>query len=48
VNNVPAKGGSISVAGPVIAGGTVYVLSGYDTFGEAPGNVLLAFSVDGQ
>jgi len=48
VNNVPAHGGSISVAGPVILGGTVYVLSGYDTFGEAPGNVLLAFSVDGQ
>jgi len=48
VNNVPAHGGSISVAGPVIAGATVYVLSGYDTFGEAPGNVLLAFSVDGR
>ena len=48
VNNVPAHGGSISVAGPVIAGGTVYVLSGYDAFGEAPGNVLLAFTVDGQ
>jgi polyvinyl alcohol dehydrogenase (cytochrome) len=48
VNNVPAHGGSMSVAGPVVAGGTVYVLSGYDTFGEAPGNVLLAFSVDGQ
>ena len=48
VNNVPGHGGSISVAGPVIVGGTVYVLSGYDTFGEAPGNVLLAFSLDGQ
>jgi len=48
VNAVPAHGGSISVAGPVIAGGIVYVLSGYDSFGEAPGNVLLAFSVDGQ
>jgi len=48
VNTVPAHGGSISVGGPVIAGGTVYVLSGYDPFGEAPGNVLLAFSVDGQ
>jgi polyvinyl alcohol dehydrogenase (cytochrome) len=48
VNKVPAKGGSISVAGPVVAGGMVYVLSGYDTFGEAPGNVLLVFSVDGK
>lgn len=48
VNGVSAHGGSISVAGPVVVGGTVYVLSGYDTFGEAPGNVLLAFTVDGK
>jgi polyvinyl alcohol dehydrogenase (cytochrome) len=48
VNGVPAHGGSISVAGPVVADGKVYVLSGYDTFGEAPGNVLLAFSADGN
>jgi len=27
---------------------TVYVFSGYDTFGEAPGNVLLAFTIDGR
>jgi polyvinyl alcohol dehydrogenase (cytochrome) len=48
VNGVSAHGGSISVAGPVVVDGTVYVLSGYDTFGEAPGNVLLAFTVEGQ
>ena len=48
VNGVAAHGGSISVAGPVVAGGTVFVLSGYDSFGETPGNVLLAFSVDGN
>jgi polyvinyl alcohol dehydrogenase (cytochrome) len=48
VNGVPAHGGSISVAGPVIADGTVYVLSGYDTFGETQGNVLLAFAADGN
>ena len=48
INGVPARGGSISVAGPVIAGGTVFILSGYDTWGETPGNVLLAFSVDGN
>jgi polyvinyl alcohol dehydrogenase (cytochrome) len=47
VNGVSAHGGSISVAGPVVADGTVYILSGYDTFGETPGNVLLAFSADG-
>ena len=46
VNDVPAHGGSISVAGPVVVDGNVYVLSGYDTFGEAPGNVVLAFSVN--
>jgi len=45
VNGVPAKGGSMGSAGPVIAGGTVFVPSGY-TFGErgTPGNALLAFS----
>ena len=48
VDGVPARGGSISVAGPVIVNGTVYILSGYDTFGETPGNVLLAFSPDGN
>ena len=48
VNGVPAHGGSISVAGPVIVGGMVYAISGYDTFGEAGGNVLLAFTVDGR
>jgi polyvinyl alcohol dehydrogenase (cytochrome) len=44
VNRVPAKGGSMGSAGPVIVGGTVFVTSGY-TFGErgTPGNALLAF-----
>ena len=48
VNGVAAHGGSISVAGPVVVDGKVYVLSGYDTFGETPGNVLLAFGADGN
>jgi polyvinyl alcohol dehydrogenase (cytochrome) len=48
INGVPGRGGSLSVAGPVIAGGMVYVLSGYETFGGIPGNVLLAFSVEGR
>lgn len=34
--------------GPVIAGGMVYVNSGYSYLGWTPGNVLLAFSVDGK
>jgi polyvinyl alcohol dehydrogenase (cytochrome) len=31
---------------PIVAGGMVYVSSGYGTFGLRPGNVLLAFGVD--
>ena len=46
VNGVPAKGASINGAGPVIAGGMVYVNSGYGALGGRPGNVLLAFGVD--
>ena len=47
VNGVAAKGGSMGSAGPVIAGGTVFVPSGY-TFGErgTAGNALLAFSAE--
>src|SRR5208282_5150440 len=44
VNSVPAKGGSLDVGGPVIAGGVVVVVSGYPGFGAMPGNVLLAFA----
>lgn len=43
VNGVPGQGGSIDSAGPVIAGGRLFVNSGYDKFGEIPGNVLLVF-----
>ena len=48
VNQVPAHGGSIDGPGPVIVGGMLYVNSGYAFVGSAPGNVLLAFSVDGK
>ncbi|MGA2133637.1 MAG: PQQ-binding-like beta-propeller repeat protein [Bryobacteraceae bacterium] len=48
VNNVKAKGGSLDGPGPVVVGGILYVNSGYGMFGEMPGNVLLAFSVDGK
>lgn len=49
VNGEKAKGGSLDGAdGPVIEGGNVYVLSGYGQWGGMPGNVLLAFSVDGK
>ncbi len=43
VNGVAAKGGSLDVGGPVIAGGMMFVVSGYPGFGAMPGNVLLAF-----
>jgi polyvinyl alcohol dehydrogenase (cytochrome) len=45
VNGVAAKGGSFGGPGPTIAGGMLFVGSGYAVFGDTPGNVLLAFSV---
>ncbi|MBV8844589.1 MAG: PQQ-binding-like beta-propeller repeat protein [Bryobacterales bacterium] len=47
VNGVKAHGGSINAMAPVVAGGMVYMSSGYSGNGM-PGNVLLAFSVDGK
>ena len=44
VNRVPAKGGSIDSAGPVIADGLLLTNSGYALWRGLPGNVLLAFS----
>ena len=48
VNGQKARGGSLDVAGPIIAGGMLYVTSGYAQWGGMPGNVLLAFSIDGK
>ena len=48
VNGVPGKGGSLDGPGPAIGGGMLFVNSGYPTAGGTPGNVLLAFSVDGK
>jgi polyvinyl alcohol dehydrogenase (cytochrome) len=45
VNSVKANGGSMSNSGPAIAGGMLFVNSGYSHHGGIlPGNVLLAFS----
>jgi polyvinyl alcohol dehydrogenase (cytochrome) len=45
VNGVAAKGGSLSVAGPTVAGGMLFAGSGYvGVRNGMPGNVLLAFS----
>jgi len=48
VNGVKATGGSIDGPGPVVVNGMVFVNSGYSRFGGIAGNVLLAFSPDGQ
>ena len=45
VNGVPAKGASINGPGPIVAGGMLFINSGYGALGGRPGNVLLAFSV---
>lgn len=43
VNAVKARGASINGPGPIVAGGMVFVNSGYGALGGRPGNVLLAF-----
>ncbi|HJU18162.1 MAG TPA: PQQ-binding-like beta-propeller repeat protein [Stellaceae bacterium] len=48
VNGIVAHGGSIDGPGAVVAGGMLYVDSGSGAWGGTPGNVLLAYSVDGR
>lgn len=48
VNGVPARGGSFDGPGAAIAGGMLFVNSGYGAMGGIPGNVLLAFSIEGR
>ena len=43
VNGVAGRGGAIDGPGPVVAGGLLFVNSGYGQFGQMPGNVLMAF-----
>lgn len=43
-----ASGGVMDGAGPTIAGGMVYISSGYQARSGRPGIVLMAFSVDGR
>ncbi|MFN9849259.1 MAG: PQQ-binding-like beta-propeller repeat protein [Alphaproteobacteria bacterium] len=43
LNGVPGKGGSIDAASIVAVNGLLFSGSGYGMFGQAPGNVLLAF-----
>jgi len=48
VNGVIAHGGAINGPGPTIVNGTLYTNSGYGRADGMPGNVLVAFSVDGK
>jgi len=48
VNGVEGRGGSIDGPGPAVGGGMLFSNSGYVAAGGMPGNVLLAFSVDGK
>jgi polyvinyl alcohol dehydrogenase (cytochrome) len=48
VNGKPTHGGSLDAAGPGVVKGMVFVNSGYNQFDGMPGNVLLAYSVDGK
>lgn len=48
VNGIKAKGGMMNAGGPVIVSGVLYVNAGYGGIQGQPGNVLLAFTVDGK
>lgn len=48
VNGGTARGGSMDAAGPAVVNGMVFANSGYGQWGGMPGNVLLAFSVNGE
>ena len=46
VNGVVGRGGSLNGPGATVAGGMLYVSSGYSVLNFMPGNVLLAFGVE--
>ena len=48
VNGIMATGGSLDHGGAVVVDGMLYINSGYGRIAGQPGNVLLAFSVDGR
>ncbi len=48
VSGRTANGGVMDAAGPTIAGGAVFVNSGYQSRSGEPGTVLMAFTVDGK
>lgn len=48
VNGVPATGGSLDMGGAALVDGMLFLNSGYGRLVGRPGNVLLAYSIDGQ
>lgn len=48
INGVKAKGGTLDGGGPVVVNGVLYINSGYGRLIGQPGNLLLAFTVDGK
>lgn len=45
INGIKGFGGTIESDGPVIVNGELFITSGYDKWGEAPGNLLMVFSL---
>jgi hypothetical protein len=45
-NSVPALGGSLDDGGATVAGGMIYVNSGYGRITGQTGNVLLAYGLE--
>jgi polyvinyl alcohol dehydrogenase (cytochrome) len=48
VNGVTAQGGSIERVATAVTAGTLYVMSGFASYGGGRGNALIAFTVDGR
>lgn len=48
VNGIAGKGGSLDGPSPIVSDGILYVNSGYGSFGEIPGNVLIAFDLENK
>ncbi|MCW8195777.1 PQQ-binding-like beta-propeller repeat protein [Proteobacteria bacterium 005FR1] len=48
VNGLLVRGGNMDATGPTVANGTLYVNAGYGGIEGQPGNVLFAFSVEGE
>ena len=48
VNGITASGGNIDGGGPTIAGGLLFVNSGYGSWTGGFGRVMLVFGIDAQ